>query len=295
MKKNKYFSFYIGMVCLAVILTACSKDGLQKPTVDVDQPNVSTEEADTTDIPATEAVEAEEENLLTDYSSLTEKLESVPFTIQDKAHNIYYGSIGTEEVYLDIWSDVETNEAQIVLVSSFYAEPITMETSIENNRIIYQDTSYFLALAEIEDSSLTGFFAEEGGEPQEVRVTLNHINSSPDKEHLYAIGENEDVEEFALKIIDAVNAGDFQAFADYVEYPVVIMAGDIKVSVDTKEQLLEIGMEKVFTEGLQECMINAYSNLMFSNEDGVMVGTGSNNIWFTENENGEYKIIAINN
>ena len=66
----------------------------------------------------------------------------------------------------------------------------------------------------------------------------------------------EDAAAFAKKIQDAVAAEDLNALADLVNYPVYVALGDGSV-IETREDLIALGADKIFTPELKDSMANA--------------------------------------
>ena len=66
----------------------------------------------------------------------------------------------------------------------------------------------------------------------------------------------EDATAFAKKIQDAVAAEDLDALADLVNYPVYVALGDGSV-IETREDLIALGADKIFTPELKDSMANA--------------------------------------
>ena len=65
----------------------------------------------------------------------------------------------------------------------------------------------------------------------------------------------EDATAFAKKIQDAVAAEDLDALADLVNYPVYVALGDGSV-IETREDLIALGADKIFTPELKDSMAN---------------------------------------
>lgn len=104
----------------------------------------------------------------------------------------------------------------------------------------------------------------------------------------------EDATAFAKKIQDAVAAEDLDAFADLVNYPVYVALGDGSV-IETKEDLIALGADKIFTPELKDSMANAdLSELSPSMAGFTLYSTGDGpNITFNV-QNGVLGISGIN-
>ena len=104
----------------------------------------------------------------------------------------------------------------------------------------------------------------------------------------------EDAAAFAKKIQDAVAAEDLDALADLVNYPVYVALGDGSV-IETREDLIALGADKIFTPELKDSMANAdLSELSPSMAGFTLYSTGDGpNITFNV-QNGVLGISGIN-
>ena len=104
----------------------------------------------------------------------------------------------------------------------------------------------------------------------------------------------EDATAFAKKIQDAVAAEDLDALADLVNYPVYVALGDGSV-IETREDLIALGADKIFTPELKDSMANAdLSELSPSMAGFTLYSTGDGpNITFNV-QNGVLGISGIN-
>lgn len=104
----------------------------------------------------------------------------------------------------------------------------------------------------------------------------------------------EDATAFAKNIQDAVAAEDLDALADLVNYPVYVALGDGSV-IETREDLIALGADKIFTPELKDSMANAdLSELSPSMAGFTLYSTGDGpNITFNV-QNGVLGISGIN-
>ena len=93
---------------------------------------------------------------------------------------------------------------------------------------------------------------------------------------------------------DAVAAEDLDALADLVNYPVYVALGDGSV-IETREDLIALGADKIFTPELKDSMANAdLSELSPSMAGFTLYSTGDGpNITFNV-QNGVLGISGIN-
>ena len=109
----------------------------------------------------------------------------------------------------------------------------------------------------------------------------------------YAVS-TEDAAAFAKKIQDAVAAEDLDALADLVNYPVYVALGDGSV-IETREDLIALGADKIFTPELKDSMANAEMSELSTRKAGfTLYSTGDcPNITFNV-QNGVLGISGIN-
>lgn len=225
-----------------------------------------------------------------------EELKGIPLTASDKAHNIYRGMFGDEEVLLSLWVNKEMNETQVSYVGAYHSDKLTFDCELLIDGIRFRDENTYLLLKQQEDDTLTGYYYEKAQDMVDANLKLEAINYTEDKEHLYAVGSNQDVEEFAQKVLDSINAYDFEAFSQYIAFPITVHVNQAIQTIETKDGFMTLGPDVIFTDEFLASMAIAYPNMMMSNAtDGVMLGDGNFNVWIDENENGELRVTAINN
>lgn len=277
------------LATVVLITTGCQKNREENI-------GISTEEPVVTNVVSDEVLVTENTEVATINISELEELAGVQWIVVEQAHNIYHGMFGQEESYLSLWIDRVSNEAQVIFAGAYHSEKMTFMCQLLEDGVRYSDDSYYLLLRQQEDESLTGYFYEKGKEIAEVSLTLEAVNYGVDKNHLYQIGSNEDVESFAQKVLNAINGYDFDAFLDYVTFPLYVHVNQAMQLIETKEQLKELGEEVIFTDEFISSMAVANADIMFCNgDDGVMLGDGSYNIWINTDEEGKLKVVSINN
>lgn len=277
------------LATVVLITTGCQKNREENI-------GISTEEPVVTNAVSDEVLVTENTEVATINISELEELAGVQWIVVEQAHNIYHGMFGQEESYLSLWIDRVSNEAQVIFAGAYHSEKMTFMCQLLEDGVRYSDDSYYLLLRQQEDESLTGYFYEKGKEIAEVSLTLEAVNYGVDKNHLYQIGSNEDVESFAQKVLNAINGYDFDAFLDYVTFPLYVHVNQAMQLIETKEQLKELGEEVIFTDEFISSMAVANADIMFCNgDDGVMLGDGSYNIWINTDEEGKLKVVSINN
>lgn len=291
MRKKIRLGVVLVFCVTAFALAGCHKNNkvtTEKPTAS-DEP-VATE-AISSEVLTTEDVEVPSIDI-----DALEELKGITLSAEEKAHNLYRGMFGDEEVILDLWFDKEAGEAQISFVGAYHSEKLSFSCELLEDGIRFHDNSYYILLKQQKDDALKGYYYESKTELKDVDLTLESINYTEDKEHLYTIGSNEAVEGFAQKVLDSINGYDFKAFSGYVSYPITVHVNQAIQTIETKEGFEALGDEVIFTDGFVASMAVAYPNLMFGNAtDGVMLGDGQYNVWINLDESGGMKVTAINN
>lgn len=287
-------------ICLGAVIAFCvttfALAGCQKNNqVTTKKPPTSSKPA-ATEVVSSEVLTTEDAEVPSIDIDALEELKGIALSAEEKAHNLYKGMFGDEEVILDLWYDKEANEAQITFVGAYRAEKHSFSCELLGDGIRFHDDRYYILLKQQKDDALKGYFYERKTELKDVDLTLESINYTEDKEHLYTIGSNEAVEEFAQKVLDSINGYDFKAFSSYVSFPITVHVNQAIQTIETKEGFEALGDEVIFTDGFVASMAVTYPNLMFGNTaDGVMLGDGQYNVWINLDENGNMKVTAINN
>lgn len=253
------------------------------------QPTVT--ETTTPDIKVTQKAEVE----AIDITAL-EELSGIPFTAEDRAHNLYRGMFGDEEVLLSLWIDKELNEAQISFVGAYHSDKLTYDCELLLDGVRFHDDNWYILLKQQEKDVLAGYCYESGQDIVDVKLQLEAINYTMDKGHLYSVGTNEEVENFAQDVLDSINAYDFEAFSQYVTFPITVHVNQAIQTIETKDDFMELGPDVIFTDEFLASMAVAYPSMMFSNAtDGAMLGDGTYNVWLQKVAGEQLRVVAINN
>lgn len=221
-------------------------------------------------------------------ASITERI-----SVEDKAHNVFQGTIGDRNVAVDIFPDKELFEAYVTMTGTGIGgnDPYKGTYDLQGS-ILYESDEVSFILSQEEEGKLKGSFTGFGISEAEVSLTLSHITYSGSLEKRYVIGDNEDVESFASEVIHILDIGDYEALSTLVHYPITVM-GSEDVQLQNERELVEYG-SKLLTPELKKSLDSSFTKFMFSNYNGIMLGDGYYNIWFQPMEDGTYKITAIN-
>jgi len=286
-KINKGRTVAITLLLFSVLLAGCRK------TLPTEQKTATTQEISSPDknMPAatTEVVD------VIDITELEESLFSIPLDLSSKMHYIYSGTIGEEIVFVDVWFDQDTKESQVLFTGDYHSDVLKYDCELLEDGMRYHDEKAYLLLKEQKQDELKGYYYESGNKVLDVQLSLKHINANSEKDRMYSIGTNEEVEAFAQKIIDAVNMYDIEMFADCIQYPTIIKFED-EMEIENKQQILERHPDAVFSNGFIENMRQAYPNFLFEDANkGVMIGGSAHNVYFNKMQDGTFKIVKWNN
>lgn len=109
---------------------------------------------------------------------------------------------------------------------------------------------------------------------------------------------DQDVEEFARKIQSYVLNENKEQLSKEIKYPITVKIDDKATTIQSKDEFIK-NYDKIFHSKYKQAITSAITEYMFVNWQGVMFGTGTDNIWINEetdtNGNPKLMIIAINN
>lgn len=228
--------------------------------------------------------------------SIMEKLKdldaSTPFNLEKSCHNIFKGSIGSNDVIMDLWVSESSKDVIFSIYSNGKEEKYT-GTFLNDNIIGFDSENIRFAFAKNITDGLEGIYSSNGVKYDKAYFTLIHSNYTFDKEHFYFFGENADVENFANKILNLVEKKDIEGLSKLISYPISLNIEE-GATIQDRYAFVELGASTIFTENLASAIENSPKKYFFSNSQGIMVGLPEFNIWFTQMPNGDFKIIGIN-
>lgn len=120
------------------------------------------------------------------------------------------------------------------------------------------------------------------------------------KRYSIAVGTESDqnVENFVAKIQGYIVNDNKKQLAEQVKYPINVKIDDKVTEIQNADDFIE-NYYKIINPAYKQVIGNAFTKYMFANWQGVMFGTGLNNIWInnvtTTGDNLELMIISINN
>lgn len=227
-----------------------------------------------------------------DQNSQTTSIESQPFTFEDLSHNVYTGTIGNENVVMDIYPNNELGILDISFIGDLHNKDTIYTGGASDNKFVYEDDSLKITLYQTAEGVLKGSFTESKEESKDIALTLSHISGTHDPDQRYLIGTNEEIEAFAAEIKKVIANDDIKALSKMIAYPISIHIEE-GATAHNEEDLIAMSAQAVITPELKKSIASTFPRFMFSNSEGIMLGSGEYNIWFSKVENG-LKIIAIN-
>jgi hypothetical protein len=314
--KSNSFAFVIffgGIIVMSVSLTACDNTKSKVIIEESDTEEIDASVDEVQDILEADRPEEEIEGDATDVMSEEENVLDVndeeievdgesafdeqqhPFTFEDLYHNVYTGTIGDENVIVDIYPNMEDETVIIRYVGNNHEDTVEYIAEYPNEySIIYHDDKLGIYLNEYEDGVLSGTYYIKGKDSVPIVLTLSHINYMTDPEKFYTVGKNKEIESFAKNVKEMIAQGDQKALSKLVSYPITLQYGD-GTTFNNEAEFLLANIDNIITPELKEAIEGTYTKFMFCNAEGVMLGNGEYNIWFSYLEDGKIKIIAINN
>lgn len=271
-------------------LSACKKATLKEDVSDSSSAIASEQTAtgDTTNPSETQATSESSQ----DQNSQTTSIESQPFTFEDLSHNVYTGMIGNENVVMDIYPNNELGILDISFIGDLHNKDTIYTGGASDNKFVYEDDSLKITLYQTAEGVLKGSFTESKEESKDIALTLSHISGTHDPDQRYLIGTNEEIEAFAAEIKKVIANDDIKALSKMIAYPISIHIEE-GATAHNEEDLIAMSAQAVITPELKKAIASTFPRFMFSNSEGIMLGSGEYNIWFSKVENG-LKIIAIN-
>lgn len=278
---------------------AILQDSKEKQQEELIASEDSSKEEDVTESSKGEGMQSQTKD---EFLSLTDGLDtSVPFAMEEKAYQVYKGTIGDKKAILAIWMENQYAYTDCTFVVGEEEKETTGKASlIRKNVIGLKSDSVKFAFVTNESQELTGFCSLGGNTVEKMHFKLTSIHYTQDKDKRYTMGSNEAVEELAAKFKEAVAQKDAETLANYISFPLTMYVDGEKVTVPSKEEFVKIAPDKCFTNSFVEDMQNSFTKFMFSNDMGDMIGSERNNIWIypddtTEEENFIVTTINISN
>ncbi len=214
----------------------------------------------------------------------------------DKWHNIFFGTIGTEEICMDIHQDgneitafcvYKGNDNEIKLVGSLDG----FEISLKDDN---QDTLTGTVTSADEIGHFQGTFTQSNGNKLPVVLDMSYAcGDSLDNFYELMGSNNQEVDTFVSELKNNVTSVNKQAVAEIIYYPINVFIEDKSTTINSSQEFID-NYDKIMNKDFVNTISNAYTKLLFHNYQGAMFGGDFNNFWI-QNMGDDLMIIGINN
>ncbi|HWT74765.1 MAG TPA: hypothetical protein VN258_08635 [Mobilitalea sp.] len=221
----------------------------------------------------------------------------------EKGYYDYTGYIGKYKITLSIYYE----ESKVVgtYIYDKYRKEINIDGKITGNKIILNEydvshnvTGTFQGVLK-EDDTISGVWQDKKGiHKYKFKLKLNDILTGGEYGHRYDVAgfdQDKDVAEYVTKFREYVKNDDASNISELISYPITVTIDDKFVDIKNKKQFIK-NYTKIFTDDFKNAIINANTNYMFANWQGVMFGANLKNVWinYVMDTEGIY-ITTINN
>ncbi|MDP4119573.1 MAG: hypothetical protein Q8876_00740 [Bacillota bacterium] len=221
------------------------------------------------------------------------------YSLQNHSHNIYSGKINQQEILMDIFRDGDCLTVSYVNKNS--EDEIGGKNPIIEGvaNINLSQGSKLIAALHIDGNQnfSDGLHAKismsANNKAFDIVLATQYSISGQTEDDRYIFNKTQ-VETMAHNIKQDIVAGNKTALSKLIAYPLTVTIENKKYTYKNSTEFLN-GYSKIITNNFLFVMSNAYTKFMFNNYNGIMVGSGNNNIWFTKNaDNNKFQIVGIN-
>lgn len=222
--------------------------------------------------------------------------DAVQTCMLDQWHNVFFGTIGTEEICMDIYQDGTD-------ITAFYV----YKNSVNEMKLVGNLDGFHISLGDDSYNSLTGTLtsADEPGGRLDGTFILSNGNKLPVLlEMSYACGaaidnfyeimgsSNQEVEDFLTELKNYILSSNKEAVAQLIKYPVNVSIVGKSTTISSSQEFID-QYNEIMSKDLVNSISNAYTKFLFNNYQGVMFGGNQFNIWIQKAEN-KLTIMGIN-
>ena len=277
---------------MAVYLSACGNaSNGTTATAPSDSPTATTSNASTTTTKPSPS----------DINAVTSAPDNSDSTINntcmiDEWHNIFFGTIGTEEICMDIHQDgnkitafcvYKDSDNEIKLVGSLDRFEISLKDDTQDT-LIGTVTSYD------EIGRFQGTFTQNNGNKLPVALDRRYAcGDSLDNFYEFIGSDNQEFDTFVSELKNNVILANKQAVAKLIYYPINVFIGDKDTTIYSSQEFID-NYDKIMNKDFVNAISNAYTKLLFHNYQGAMFGGDFKNFWI-QNMGDNLTIIGINN
>ncbi|MDF2587260.1 MAG: hypothetical protein K0S41_1101 [Anaerocolumna sp.] len=232
----------------------------------------------------------------TDISQTDNLVESNITCLQDKKHNVFFGTIGNKEIRMDIYPDGNNITAFYVAKNS--EDEIKLVGNLDGFEISLSDDSKNMLIGTVtsrdEPGELKGTLTLSNGEPLSVALKMGHVcGDNLDNFYEMLDTNNQEVDTFLTKLKKDVISADKQAIADYIYYPMKVLIDGKEITINSSQEFID-NYNKIMNDDFVNAISTAFTKYAFHNASGIMFGDYTLNFWIYKMDS-EFKIIGINN
>lgn len=216
--------------------------------------------------------------------------------IIDKWHNIFFGTIGTEEICMDIYQD--GNEITAFCVYKDSGNEIKLIGSLDGLKISLKDDTQDTLTGSItsadEIGRFQGTFTQSNGNKLPVALDMSYAcGDSLDNFYELMDSNNQEVDTFVSELKNNIISTNKQAVAELIYYPINVFVGEKVTTINSSQEFIE-NYNEIMNKDFVNKLSTAYTKLLFHNYQGAMFGGDFGNIWI-QNMGDALMIIGINN
>jgi hypothetical protein len=211
----------------------------------------------------------------------------------DKWHNVFFGTIGTEEICMDIYQDgnnltafyiYNKSENEYKLVGNINGFKITLKDDNQNT------LTGTLTSADEPGGRLNGTLIQSNGNELSVLLDMSYACGAT-LDNFYEImgSNNQEVETFLNELKKKIISEDKEAVAQLINYPINVSIDNMDTTILSSQEFIN-NYNKIIDKDLVDKISKAYTKFVFNNYRGVMFC----NFWI-QKTNDNLKIIGINN
>jgi hypothetical protein len=225
-------------------------------------------------------------------------IESNQTCLQDKKHNVFVGTIGIEEICLDIYPD--GNNITAFYVNKNDENEIKFVGKLDGLKISLmdddKDTLTGTVASADEQSELKGTFIRSNGEKLPVALKIDHVcGDSLDNFYDIMDSSNQEVDTFLNKLKNDIISTDKGAVAQYIYYPINVSIDGKYITINSAQEFTD-NYNKIMNNNFVNAISTAHTKFVFYNANGIMFGDYQGNLNFCIYKMGsKLKIIGINN
>jgi len=221
----------------------------------------------------------------------------------DQWHNVFFGTIGTKEICMDIYQDgnnitaffvYKKSESVIKLVGSLDGYKITLTDDTQTTLTDEARTILTGTLTSADEiGRFKGTFVSNGNDLPVLLEMSYACGAKLDNFYEIMASTNQEVEAFLTNLKNEIISEDKKAIAQLVNYPIDVFVGNKSTTINSSQEFID-KYNKIMNKNLVNAISDCYTKFLFNNYQGVMFGGNQYNIWITKMDD-KLEILGINN